>query len=200
MRSRDTPSRPHEGRRRLIRFVVASIIVVATASQSMADQEWSITTVAGMAKEQHRGRGWNDSSIAIGLAAGWTLSPALALEADFTYVPDMFPDAPAISAKLSVFNLTGTLLYDLTAGKWQPYLAVGAGFGRTRFTQPEFGPRFLNPPHWGPGISAGGGLKRRVTPRTELRADVRYILIRDISDDVTDLWRVAAGITVVLGR
>lgn len=46
----------------------------------------------------------------------------------------------------------------------------------------------------------GGGVKRRVTPRTEQRADIRSILIRDISDDVTDLWRVTSGLAITVGR
>jgi hypothetical protein len=32
------------------------------------------------------------------------------------------------------------------------------------------------------------------------RADRFGRLIRDISDDVTDLWRVAGGFTVMMGR
>jgi len=182
----------------LVRFVLALILVPTSALQSRADQAWSVSALAGIAREQRRGRGWDDSSLAIGLSAGRTFSPSLALEAEFTYVPDMFPDAPTFSATLSAANLAGTVLYDLATGNWQPYIAIGAGFGRTRFTQPEA--RFLNPPHWGPSINVGGGVKRRVTPRTEVRADVRYVSIRDISDDVTDLWRIAGGLTVILGR
>jgi hypothetical protein len=199
MRSSASPSRHYDVRCLITRFVLAMLGVAVGASQSMAGQEWTVTGVAGLAKEQHPGRGWDDSSLALGLSAGRMLSPSLSFEADLTYVPDMFPDNPTISAQLSVVNLAGSVLYDLTKGNWQPYLIVGAGFGRTRFTQPEFAQRFLNPPHWGPSVNAGGGVKRQLSPRTELRADFRYIVIRGISD-VTDLWRVAGGLTVIMGR
>jgi hypothetical protein len=201
MRSLNNPNRTRQCDNLPRGFVLPFLVFLVSASQCMADQEWSATALGGIAKEQHRGRGWEDAALAVGLSAGRTLTPSLAVEAEFTYVPDMFPDAPPIiSGKLSVVNVTGTLLYDLTSGNWQPYIAVGAGFGRTRFTQPEFAGRFQNPSHWGPGVNAGGGVKRRLTTRTELRADVRYILIRDISDEVTDLWRVAGGLTVMLSR
>ena len=166
----------------------------------MAEPQWSVTALGAVAKEQRRGRGWDESSLALGFATGWTFSPSLSFEADVTYVPDMLPDNPIISATLAVLNVSGTVLYDVTTSKWQPYLAAGIGVGRTHFTQPEIPLRFVNPSHWGPGANVGGGVKRRLTPRTELRADIRYILIRDISDDVTDLWRSAAGLTVFIRR
>ena len=136
----------------------------------------------------------------LGFATGWTLLPSLSFEADVTYVPDMLPDNPIISAKLAVLHVSGTILYDITTSKWQPYLVAGIGVGRTHFTQPETTLRFVNPSYWGPAVNVGGGVKRRLTPRTELRTDIRYVLIRDISDDVTDLWRCAAGLTVFLRR
>jgi hypothetical protein len=201
MRRQESPKSTRHCRFVLMRLALALLLGFVSASQCVAEPDWSATAIAGIAKEQHPGRGWGDSSLAIGLSAGWTFSPSLALEADFTYVPDMFPDAPPlISAKLSVVNLTGTVLYDLRIGDWQPYLAVGAGLGRTRFTQTEFAGNVQNPPHWGPAVNAGAGVKRRLTAHTELRADVRYILIRDIPDDLTDLWCFAGGLTVMIGR
>jgi hypothetical protein len=182
-----------------IRSAFALIVLALTASPSMAEQ-WSVTALAAIAKEERRGRGWDEPSLALGFSTGWRLSPSLSFEADVTYVPDMLPDNPIISAKLDVLYLSGTAVYNLTTGKWQPYLAGGMGVGRTHFTQPESGLRFVNPPHWGPGVNVGGGVKRRMRPRTELRADIRYVLIRDISDDVTDVWRAAAGFTVFLRR
>lgn len=181
----------------LMRFLPGTIVLLISASASTAEPEWTVTVLSGVANEQRRGRGWDDASLGIGLAGGWTLSSSRAIEADLTYVPDMLPDNSIISAKLSVFTLSATVVQDFTTGNWQPYVAVGGGLGRTHFAQPQFGDRFQNS-HWGPCINAGGGIKRRLTARTELRADVRYIWIRDISDDVTDLWRVGGGLTVYL--
>ena len=112
----------------------------------------------------------------------------------------MLPDNPIISAKLAVLHVSGTILYHITTSKWQPYAVAGIGVGRTHFTQPETTLRFVNPSHSGPAVNVGGGVKRRLTPRTELRTDIRYVLIRDISDDVTDLWRCATGSPVFLRR
>jgi hypothetical protein len=187
----------HKLRYSLTRSSLAAILILASAPSSMAEPDWTVTVLAGAAKEQRRGRGWKDASLGMGLSGGWALTRSRTIEADLTYVPDLFPDNPIISAKQSVVTLTGTLVHDLSTGNWQPYVAVGGGLGVTRFAQPQFGDRFHSS-HWGPAVNAGGGIKRRLSARMEVRADVRYIWIRDASDDVTDLWRIAGGFTVLM--
>ncbi|MCA1651448.1 MAG: hypothetical protein LC753_14635 [Acidobacteria bacterium] len=66
----------------------------------MADQ-WNITALSASAIEGRRGRSWDEPSLALGFSTGWQSSPSLTFETDVTYVPDMFPDNPIISASLS---------------------------------------------------------------------------------------------------
>jgi hypothetical protein len=113
------------------------------------------------------------------------------VEVELTYVPDLLP-FPA--DRLSVLTVSGVFIRDLRQTGLQPYVAVGGGFGRTQLTSSGF----ENRPLYGPTLNVGGGAKFPLRSGVEARADVRYIAIRDVPDNIRDFWRISAGLTFVL--
>jgi hypothetical protein len=175
-----------------LQFVLVTLtLAIVSPLVVVADERWSVTGSVGAAIEERRRRGFDDALFALSVASGYGWSESASVEAELTYVPDLF-GFPA--ERLSVLTVSGVFIRDLRQTGLQPYLAVGGGFGRTRLISSGFENRPLN----GPTINLGGGVKVPVRRAVQVRADVRYIAIRDVPDDIRDFWRISAGLTVLL--
>jgi len=180
--------------------ILLSAVHLLTAVSSARADEWSVTPFLGGAFEERRRSGVGDSMIGVGFAGGYAWSESANIEAELTYIPDLSRNRGGVSSgRLSIINISGVFLYDLRSTGWQPFLAAGVGYGRRRSTQRDVGfPP--NPPLRGPSISLGGGLKIPLTRRAVFRSELRYVAIRDLPDDITDLWRFSGGLTIALSR
>ena len=108
---------------------------------------------------------------------------------------------------LNGFSYNGSLLWSLPRfGSVTPYAA--AGFGTTNFHTPtavrtDDGPLAVFASRMGLRTNVGGGLKRRVTDRLELRTDVRWFLpvgtTRGMEPYDRGHMRVGVGLGIAVG-
>lgn len=108
---------------------------------------------------------------------------------------------------LSGFSYNGSVLWSLPRVRsLTPYAA--AGFGSTQFHTPatvttDAGPLAVFASRMGLRANVGGGLKRRVTDRLELRTDVRWFMpvatTRGMEPYDRGHMRVGVGLGIALG-
>jgi hypothetical protein len=190
----------HE-QRRFVTAPVSALTLLLVLWPLAAQAQWSVTPEAGFTVTRWRHVDPEDAMPAIGVALGRNLTPSLTAEAELFYAPDLLPDPPGHSQKLSAFSLSGNAVHSFTSWRVRPYVAIGAGLGRTHFTQPDANPpfRFQNPAYLGLSISVGGGVKGRLSDRLELRGDVRWMGIT-VPDALEHFWRITTGLTVHMNR
>jgi len=133
-----------------------------------------------------------------GLTAGYAWDPHLAWEAAFNTIPSVDQGA-LLTVDSSIWTLTGNLLCYFTGERaFSPYVVGGLGFGHGSAEIPtNLHGLGLDDESTNFVVDLGGGLTRRLSERTNLKADLRYYIGSDL---VPDSWRVGVGIGFDVGH
>jgi hypothetical protein len=164
------------------------VIVLATGALPAAAQSATTVSPAPVEVTPYASLG-SYPSPRVGAAFAFRLTPTLSVESEVGYSRDM-------ASRLSA---TASLLYDLPrAGRFKPYLAVGAGLEEyataVRFPDGSLAAQ----PRKALAINAGGGLKVPVDDNWGIRTDARWF--NGLGKDAAEHWRLYNGVTFPTGR
>jgi outer membrane protein OmpA-like peptidoglycan-associated protein/opacity protein-like surface antigen len=131
------------------------------------------------------------SSGLLGGRIGYALVKRLAAEAEVVVIPtedDVLGDAA------TVFGLRAHARVDLLTGKVRPFVVAGAGLHVLRGGSPQMDDDEDKAYHW------GGGLRVAITPRIDLRVDLRHLLVPDRTEGgATSDFEASAGVGFKFG-
>jgi outer membrane protein OmpA-like peptidoglycan-associated protein/opacity protein-like surface antigen len=126
------------------------------------------------------------SSGLVGGRIGYAVMKRLAAEAEVVFIPtedDVLGDAA------SVFGLRAHARFDLITGKLRPFVVAGAGVHILRGGSPQMDDDADKAYHW------GGGVRYAITPRLDLRIDLRHLVVPDRTEGgATSDFEASAGV------
>ena len=133
---------------------------------------------------------------AFGAAAGYVWTERVTLEGELNILPSSEVNG-LVEVDNKVWSLTGNVVYHFTGRQWIPYGVFGIGFGHGSVDVDNPSLSQLSTSSTEFVVNFGGGVERRLTERLAFRGDLRYFFGGDL---VPDYWRLAAGLSIDLGR
>ena len=136
------------------------------------------------------------SSLGLGVAVGYDMTPNLGFEFELGRVFDVAGNDDNLDYKLT--TISGNVIYHFDVRRLTPYATVGLGWERANpdFETPD--PLALTP---GPSTEIawnfGGGVKVPINSRFVARADLRRFQVNDLAPDH---WRLYGGLTFWIKR
>jgi opacity protein-like surface antigen len=189
---------------RLKHTVAAFAVTVATFASATGAQAQpastqptttSLTEVGSWTVTPYIGVGFSgdlDSGTRVlGVAGGYTYTPRISFEANFTYLQPEVSGFTEIDSKS--WTLSGDVLYHFAGRSFVPYGAVGLGVGYASIDAedvPIIGPFDESSTKF--SFNFGGGVERQLRDKIALRGDLRYFVGGDL---VPDYWRFGIGVT-----
>jgi hypothetical protein len=140
----------------------------------------------------------DSATTVIGVAGGYTWSPRISLEGEFSALPSSELSG-FVEVDNNLWTLTGNVLYHFTGKVWVPYAALGLGFGHSSVDIDANGvlPAGFSDSSTQFVGNFGGGAERQIRSRLAFRGDVRYFFGSNL---VPDYWRVSAGVSFQLPK
>jgi hypothetical protein len=140
-----------------------------------------------------------EKTINAGISVG-AVGNLYGLEEEMAYAPNIFGDAPGLSASVFTLMINGLLIP--RAGPLRPYALAGMGLIRSHVELTTAG--MFATPDSNFGWDAGGGLIGFVSERLGARGDLRYFRSAEdtavagltLSDSKLDFWRASAGLVL----
>lgn len=129
----------------------------------------------------------------LGAAGAYNFTPNIALEGEFSVLPDTVGDTDLIDSRVTTFSANGVYHFD-TGGILLPYATLGLGFGHVGFKNK---PLEIDEGNTEFAVNFGGGVKVDVAERLQVRGDLRYFTINDVN---ADYWRLYGGVVFKLDR
>jgi opacity protein-like surface antigen len=138
----------------------------------------------------------SSGSAGFSIAADYTTTPRMSLEADFTSLPSV-TEGVILPTSANLWTLTANALYHLGTGRILPYGVAGLGFGHGSASVPpqvlalgavDSSTNFV----WDLGVGADLMLNNRLS----LRGDLRHVFGSEL---VGSFNRVSAGIGLHFG-
>jgi hypothetical protein len=179
----------------LTRFVLINTLAAAClalwpatakAQSPLESGGWIVSPLLGITFDPDA-----DPSLNVAVAAGYPLTPTLAIEGELGHVFDMAPDDRDVDSSLTTVH--AALVYFFESDYVVvPYVAGGLGLGR-------FSHQVTRPPAsidaTEVGFNLGGGITLPVADRAWFRGDFRYF--KHI-DEIPSTWRFSAGVVLTV--
>lgn len=175
---------------------VSLLVPTVVQAQSVADaRSWTATPFVNIT---FGASGNTSSSLGLGAAVGYDLTPNLGIEGELGYVFDVQGDSDNVDWSLTNYHVNAVYHFDVV--RITPYATAGLGWERSSLDVEE-----TSPVQGGPlpasstevTFNFGGGLKYRIGNNLLARADLRRF---QSNDAAPDFWRLYGGLTVVLRR
>ena len=138
-----------------------------------------------------------DNSLGASGRLGYRLHPRFAIETQFEFLSSIEVDAEDVDgnekkSEINFFALTGNAKAFLLTGRFQPYLAAGAGWSRARFDPPGSGAKSR---HDGFATRLGAGFDLYGSEDIALSTEVAYVLNTGKLEDL-DYLSIGVGLTL----
>ena len=179
-------------------FMAAAVLLMSArgaAAQTVTEAgTWTATPFIGVSF----GTSDNlDSSLGLGVAAGYDLTKNLGFEGELGHVFDVQGSSDNIDWSLTGFS--GNVLYHFDLrGRATPYATFGLGWERSSVDIENPDPAALYPASSTEvAYNFGGGVKYRVSNRLLARGDLRRFEANDLAPDH---WRVYGGLTFEIAK
>jgi opacity protein-like surface antigen len=170
-------------------FVWAAAAGAAEAQQQQTPtSRWDVTPFFGAAFGEDI-----KTTTALGFGAAYRATQDLAFEGELSFLPDIVGDDSSVDASVTSVSFGGQYYYPLQLV--DAYGAFGLGFSRFS-TEFSSGNTKVDESHTEFSFNLGGGVSRRLSTRTSVRADVRYF---NVNDENPNFWRIYGGVTFHLG-
>jgi opacity protein-like surface antigen len=162
----------------------------ATTTSLTDTGTWTITPSIGVGFS-----GDLDSGTAVyGVAAGYTYTPRLSFEGNFSYLQPEVSGPREYDAKS--WALFADALYHFAGRRYVPYVAAGLGLGYASVDSDEVvGGGSFDDSSTRLVFNFGGGVERQIREKIALRGDLRYLFGGNL---VPDYWRASVGVSFQL--
>ena len=128
---------------------------------------------------------------ALGLRLGYMVGKRLAVEGEAIAIAT---EDDVLGDPATVVGVRGHARFDLLTGKLRPFVVAGLGMHVLRTSSPQMDDDTDRAYHW------GGGVRYAITPKLDLRVDVRHLIVPDRTlDGATSDVEVTAGVTYRFG-
>ncbi|MEJ7601520.1 MAG: OmpA family protein [Kofleriaceae bacterium] len=177
--------------RALILLLVPATAVAEPIEVGAALGGHAFSSDVELGADDRMGEATPSSGAMIGGRAAYNLINRLAAEAEVMIISTK-DDVDGESA--TVFGLRAHARLDLLTGELRPFLVAGAGVHVLRGGAPQMASDTDLAYHW------GGGVRFAVTPRIDVRLDLRHLIVPDRTPDgATSDIEATAGVTFRIG-
>jgi opacity protein-like surface antigen len=136
------------------------------------------------------------SSLGLGVAVGYDLTPNLGLEGEIGHVFDVVGDDANQDATITNYSINGVYHFDVS--RFTPYATFGLGLEHISRSVKNPDPLAIYAPSGTEfAYNFGGGVKYPISERFLARADLRRFQSTDLSPDY---WRLYGGLTFWIKR